>query len=555
MVNPAFTEITGYSPEESLRTAPNFLASGNNPNLLNAFQIAKEKGSWKGEVWILHKDGHSFESQVCIQIVRKENGEISGYITALNDISQYKQAVQEIDRISRFDPLTHLPNRSYFFKQVNQEIKKAKEEQSSLAFIHLDIDHFNIINDTLGHHIGDAILQEIASRLTKLLNNNHLVARLSGDEYGILICHSKNIEEIKYITEQIIHTLQIPYLHLGQELNITSSLGISLYPNDGNNSSTLLQYADIALYRAKKQGRNTYQFYSSSFKNRTLEHLVMQNSLRHALTRQEFSVYYQPFYEVKSGRIIGAEALLRWNHPDLGLINPNLFIPLAEETGLMSEIGNWVIKTVCKQGQIWEETLKREPLFLSVNLSNQQVKQADFLSFAQTALKESGFNPKFLELELTENIIMDNPEQMIRLLNELKMSGVSISIDDFGTGYSSLSQLSRLPIDKVKIDQSFLINSPGKLDNIAIISAIVSMSHSLDLKVIAEGVENHEQFEFLKNINCDILQGNLIGPAQTTSQFEARIRENSPSAANTAEREEPNQPNNLDLNFWTSQFK
>jgi diguanylate cyclase (GGDEF)-like protein len=430
-----------------------------------------------------------------------------------------KKANQKLTYQAYHDALTNLPNRALFIKRAEQAVEYAEYNNESLAILFIDLDNFKFINDTLGHAAGDHLLQEIGKRLltcTRLPSDT--IARLGGDEFTILLRDIKDPTDAAMVADFIIKTLMTPLQFDQHEFYITPSIGISIYPQDGVDVGTLMKNADVGMYLAKKQGRNSYRFYISSANLESAERLNMENKLRQALECNEFEVWYQPRFEIKTGRLLGAEALVRWRSPDFNLVSPSQFIPLAEDTGLIIPLGEWVLRTACEESLRWQRA-GEHPLSVSVNLSARQFVQADLLSTIERVLAETGMNPRLLELELTESLIMPNAEDTIETLNALKKMGMQISVDDFGTGYSSLSYLKRFPIDTLKIDQSFVRDMDHDADDCALVSAIIAMAHNLKLDVVAEGVEKIEQLKFLQGYNCDYVQGFLFGKPMPAEEF------------------------------------
>jgi diguanylate cyclase (GGDEF)-like protein/PAS domain S-box-containing protein len=417
-----------------------------------------------------------------------------------------KQAEERIRHLAHYDDLTGLANRSMFSQRVSNAIAKARRNGMQLAILFIDLDRFKNINDTLGHGAGDNVLKEVAERLHGCLRESDTVGRLGGDEFVVLLDEMPQSMHSAEVAQKILAAIARPFAFDTQEFHLTASIGISTYPADSEDLQSLLKNADVAMYRAKELGKNNFQFYSAQMNIHNLEHLEMESSLRRALERNEFVLHYQPKVDIRSGRIIGMEALVRWQHPTKGQIPPMQFIPLAEETGLIVPIGEWVLRTACAQNKSWQEQ-GLPPLCIAVNLSARQFTHKNLLQDVARVLNETGLDAAFLELEITESMVMHNPEHAIELLNKMKAMGISISIDDFGTGYSSLSYLKRFPIDSVKIDRSFIKDLPMDGDDAAITRAIIAMAHGLKLKVIAEGAETGEQLSFLRAHKCDEMQG------------------------------------------------
>lgn len=430
-----------------------------------------------------------------------------------------EQRTAELNHLSYHDVLTGLPNRVLFEDRLSQAVTSARLKQEMLGMLFLSVDRVKKINDTLGHAVGDCLLREVAGRLLNCSRGGETVARFESDEFAILLTHISGTDDLIETSNLIQETLKSPFVLEGQELFVTVSIGISLCPDDGSDTQSLLKNAGAALYRAKEMGGNNYQFYTADMNTRAFKRLAMESSLRRAIEREEFSVYYQPLINIGTRQIVGAEALVRWHHPDLGLVLPAEFIPLAEDTGLIVPIGEWVLRTACAQVMAWQAAGVGS-LRLSVNLSPRQFQQHDLSETVIRILSETGFSPTQLDLELTEGSIMKNAEFAIRVLGELKQMGIQSSLDDFGTGYSSLSYLKRLPIDTLKIDQSFVRDATTDPDDAAIVMAIITLAHNLRLKVIAEGVETEEQFRFLHLLKCDEMQGYLFSRPLPAEDFQ-----------------------------------
>lgn len=449
-------------------------------------------------------------------------------ITRLAAIAiEQRRLNDQLNYQAHFDSLTGLPNRMLFEDRLDHALAVAERNRQKLAVLFVDLDRFKVINDTLGHHTGDLVLQEVARRLEGCIRHSDTVARLGGDEFTLILTEIKDIFNAERVAQKLMDALEPAIALPDQGLHITPSIGISMYPDDGETAQELLSNADRAMYRAKLQGKNNYQFFSPEMNTQTLERLELENQLRRVLERNELRLLYQPQVDLKSGRMIGYEALLRWNHPVMGQVSPSLFIPLAEESGMIVPIGAWVLEQACRQAKAWQE--RGYPAFkVSVNVSALQFNRADFFSTVQKALEISGLAPKWLELELTESLLFSNTRESLQKLSELKEFGVKLSLDDFGTGYSSLSYLQQLPIDTLKIDQSFIGANPQKGPRgSAIISAIVTMAHSLGMRVVAEGVETQEQLNFLHQIDCDAIQGYIFSPPVIADVLENLLKQTS----------------------------
>ncbi|MBM7872122.1 diguanylate cyclase (GGDEF)-like protein/PAS domain S-box-containing protein [Clostridium pascui] len=445
-------------------------------------------------------------------------GEEEFFTLIFRDITERKNYEKIIKHHAFYDYLTELPNRFLLKKRVNIEIAKSKSVNRKFAILYLDLDRFKFVNDTLGHDVGDKLLQQIAERLKKHILPADTIARIGGDEFIILLSKITCKEDIIKLSRKLISVVKEPLMIDSHEIYISASIGIAIYPEHGEDSTTLISNADVAMYEAKKMGRSSFEFYTESLSEKALERLNLENSLRHALEKNEFTVYYQPKVHAKTEKLIGAEALIRWKHSSLGLIAPDKFIPLAEETGLIIPIGEWVLRTACTQNKALQD-LGFPPLTISVNLSTLQFHLQDLKKVVQEVLKETGLEPQYLELEITESIAMQNVEYTIKTINEIKEMGVKFSIDDFGTGYSSLSKLNSLSVDKLKIDKSFVSEIGGEKNDSIIASIIMSLGKSLELEVVAEGVETQEQVDFLKENTCDEMQGYFFGRPMCGEDF------------------------------------
>lgn len=452
------------------------------------------------------------------------DGRFTGYRGIGKDITERKQSEEHVQYLATHDSLTGLPNRFMFNEMLSSTIAAAKRYQRRFAVLFIDLDRFKNINDTLGHDAGDELLKTMAQRLTECLRESDVVARMGGDEFVILIQEIEDPDRVAKVARKVLAATIKPVLILEQECRVTTSIGICLYPDDAEDEQTLLKYADIAMYRAKDEGKNNYQFYSPDIKARSLERLVLENDLRTALERDEFFLHYQAKRDLQTGHLSGVEALVRWQHPDLGVVPPSQFIPLAEETGLIVMLGRWVLKTACFQSMAWQNA-DLPPLCMSVNLSARQFFDDNLVQDVATALEESGLTPKLLEMEITEGMVMQDAERAIRILRDIKALGVKLAIDDFGVGYSSLAQIKRFPIDTLKVDSSFIRDIPDDPEDRAIAEAIIAMGKTLSLTVVAEGVETQEQETFLRDHACDQSQGYYFSRPISAEDFEALYRQ------------------------------
>lgn len=459
-------------------------------------------------------------------------GEFRGYRGIGRDITDRKTSEERIQYLATHDSLTSLPNRFMFSEILELAIETARRNGRKLAVLFIDLDRFKNINDTLGHEAGDLLLAEMAGRFRQCLRASDVVGRLGGDEFVILIQDLESPDQAARVARKILSAAVKPVLVYGQECRVTASIGICLYPDDADNENTIMKNADIAMYRAKEEGKNNYQFYSHDIKARSLERLIMENNLRLALERNEFFLHYQAKRNLKTGEIAGVEALVRWQHPQLGIVSPAQFIPLAEETGLIVLIGRWVLKTACEQSVAWMKQ-GLPPLCMAVNLSVRQFFDDRLIDDVATALKESGMPPELLEMEITEGMVMQDAERAIRILSAIKQLGVRLAIDDFGVGYSSLAQIKRFPIDTLKVDSSFIRDIPQNREDRAITEAIIAMGKTLSLTVIAEGVETEEQERFLREHACDQSQGYYFSKPISPDEFVEFMRQQMPAVVNS----------------------
>ncbi|OOZ39358.1 hypothetical protein BOW53_11930 [Solemya pervernicosa gill symbiont] len=469
---------------------------------------------------ILHNCAYALESSALYSLISEQNQNLEKIV---------ETRTRELEYNYGHDSLTELPNRLMFQDRVEQAMNRVRGAEQIVAVLLIDLDMFKRINDTLGIAAGDQLLVTVADRLMHCLDNAEVaqfdpdrvgltIARLGGDEFAVLLSDIDSIDPINYVTRRIIETLSMGVELDANEVFTTCSIGISLYPKDGADSDTLLKNADAAMYHAKRQGRNNYQFYAEEINETSYHHLQLENQLRHAIDREELLLHYQPKVEVTSGRIIGMEALIRWNQPEMGIVSPVVFIPIAEYTGLITVIGEWVLRTACRQVKNWLEQ-GFDDFRMSVNLSPQQFRQADILQRILSIVESEEVEPRYLEVEITEGAIMDDVDAAIETMQQLNDAGIALSIDDFGTGYSSLSYLKRFPINTLKIDRSFVNDITSDPDDAAIVTAIIAMAHSMGLNVIAEGVETDEQLAFLRALKCDEIQGYLFSPPLPVERF------------------------------------
>ncbi len=526
MVNRKLAEIVGYTTQELLEMS--FQDITHPEDLVGDWAVVRRMidGEAEEKTWekrYRHKNGYYIWVNLTTSIVRDEEGNPRYFSTVIEDISRRKQIEEELLHVANYDALTNLPNRSLLLDRLSQALVFANRAGSQVAVMLIDLDRFKNINDSLGHDVGDKIIVEVARRLAFAVRAGDTIARLGGDEFVVIWPDIANENAAAIMAQQILEALSRPMTMQGHEFYPTGSIGISMFPRDGHDGQTLLKNADTAMYRAKDAGRNNFQFYAHEMNSRALDRLKLESGLRRALERGEFMLHYQPQMELSGGRIIGVEALLRWQPPGQAMVYPGDFIPVAEDTGLIVPIGEWVLRTACVQACAWRGRGELPPLKMAVNLSARQFKQQDIVKTVSRVLEETGCRPQWLELEITESVIMESPEAAAEILQKLSDMGVHLSIDDFGTGYSSLSYLKRFPIDSLKIDRSFVRDITTDADDAAIAKAVIALAHSLKMKVIAEGVETLEQLEFLRAQRCDQVQGYYLSRPVPVDQIEKLI--------------------------------
>jgi diguanylate cyclase (GGDEF)-like protein/PAS domain S-box-containing protein len=509
-INKGFTEITGYSESEVLGLTPGLLNSGIHSSEFFATMWAslEQTGRWRGEVRNRRKNGEIYPEWLTITVVKNSENQISHYVAVFADISEIKHSQQRLYELVNHDPLTGLPNRRLLNELLEHAIKRAERENTKIALLFVDLDRFKNINDTLGHQVGDRLLKKAAQRLSASVRDSDTIARLGGDEFVVMMEFMGDIEDPATVAKKIISGIQDEFVIDNYELFIGASIGISVFPEDGGNADDLIKAADIAMYQVKNEGKNDYRFYASQLSDHARERLTLDTMLRRALERRQLEVYYQPQVSLETGKIIAAEALLRWHHPELGIVSPAKFIPLAEETGLIVQIGEWVLREAANHAMCLAQ-LGIPLQWIAVNVSGVQIHRSNFADTVYGVLVETGCEPGMLELEITESAIMRNVEYVIDVCQQLKAMGVRLALDDFGTGYSSLSYLKKFPLDKLKIDQSFVHDLPDDAEDAAIAGAIIALGQNLGLRITAEGVEKTEQRDFLYARGCTEGQGYL----------------------------------------------
>jgi diguanylate cyclase (GGDEF)-like protein/PAS domain S-box-containing protein len=525
-VNPAFSAITGYSYDEVKGKLPSILNSGQHePSFYQQmWRQLKSSGKWQGEIWDKRKDGEVCPRWLTINTIRNKDSSAHRYVAIFSDTSKKKQSEELIWRQANFDTLTGLPNRNMFRNRLELELKKSNHAELQLGLLLLDLDLFKEVNDTLGHDVGDILLQQATRRINECVGEADTVARLGGDEFAVILPEIAKTSYIEDITDKLIIQLAKPYTIGNEVIHVSASIGITLYPNDTTNIDVLLKNADQAMYVAKKKGRNRFSYFTPALQIAAQTRLRLSNDLRGALAAGQFRIHFQPIIELTTGRICKAEALIRWQHPERGLVSPMDFIPLAEETGLMNAIGDWVFKESARQAQRLSQQLHYD-CQISVNMSPVQFK-VESKSFAKDwlqYLQKLGLSGENFVIEITEGLLLNAEPDIIKKLLSLRDAGLQVAIDDFGTGYSSLSYLKKFDIDYLKIDQSFVRNIESDMNDIALSEAIIVMAHKLGLKVIAEGVETQGQKEILTEAGCDYAQGYLYSKPIPSEEFEALL--------------------------------
>lgn len=509
--NPAFQKITGYQYEELFLKNPSILQSGETPAEVfdDMWTSILDKGTWTGELVNKKKNGEFYWSYITITQIKKANLDDTYYIGIIRDITSRKLAEERISYLAFHDNLTEMPNRIRFKQVLTETLRDHEKKGERLALIFFDLDRFKIINDTFGHQHGDEMLKGVATRLKEAVGERGVIGRFGGDEFTIMLPSVQGEKEITdFITMIYKKFTDLPIMCTGRELFITSSMGVSFFPEHGQDANTLIKNADIAMYCSKDEGRNNYQIYNEGMSKGTYYQLIVESELRKALENDEFKVYYQVQVDVKTNEIYGVEALIRWDHPERGIVPPVEFLTIAEEMGIIVEIDDWVLKTACQQVKQWND--EGNNLQVSVNISRKQFERNGFVDFVKKTIRETGIKPEHVNLEITENMAIINVEAAIKKLQALKDLGVHFSLDDFGTGYSSLSQLKRFPINTLKIDQSFVKNSNGNDEDAAIVKLIIAMAKTLQFTVTCEGIETLEQLELIKKEGCNHAQGFLF---------------------------------------------
>ena len=520
-VNRALVEITGYPAEQVLGRRPNMFKSGRHgPDFYQAmFKSIEESGEWHGEIWNRRQSGEIYPQWQTVRAIIDGSGQVSHYVAVFSDISAIKNSQTELARLVHHDPLTDLPNRLLFTDRTEQALAYSQRHQCGCALLLLDLDHFKIINDSLGHNVGDLLLKAVADRMHTLFGKGFTVARLGGDEFGVLMESCGQVSQAAALAQQVLEVMKGAFEVDKHQLFISASIGISVFPSDALNAEQLLRNADSALFKAKSAGREGYALYTEELTAHAQYRIEVASDLRRALEQQELRVYYQPVHDLQTSRLIGVEALVRWQHPLRGLVAPGEFIPIAERTGLIAEIDAWVLEQACWQMCQWQAA-GVELSFVAVNISSRLFARPELYRLVSTVLADTGLNPALLELEVTESAVMDNSQVALEQMHRLRALGLRLAIDDFGTGFSSLLRLKQMPVQKLKIDQGFVAGLPEDNDDVAIVRAVIALAQNMGLQVHAEGIEQVEQAQFLLDFNCDLGQGYWFGRPMPASELD-----------------------------------
>ena len=521
MVNPAFTQITGWLSSELIGRKPPQLTRDDTDHQagLLMYETAKTSGRWQGEQWNLRRDGERYAERIGISTIHDEQGEVMQYVVVFSDITKRKLDEERIRKQANFDALTGLPNRALFLDRLGQTVNQASRNDQMVGLMFIDLDGFKLVNDTLGHDMGDLLLQEAGRRLSACIRSGDTVARLGGDEFTILMPNLGTYQNAPLVAGRVLESLKKPFDLAGKEAFVSASIGITVYPDDARDAPTMLKNADAAMYRAKELGKANFQFFTADMNAAVEERLAIKTGLLRALEMDELTLHFQPKKDLKSGEITGVEALLRWDAPDLGRVSPAKFIPVMEEAGLMGRVGEWAIEAACRHFRSWTDRAMMAPR-VAINLSVRQLRAPGFVETIERILHRCGVGPEALEFEITEGMVAKDTKNAVALLQRLSDMGIRLSMDDFGTGTSSLSVIKQFPVDSVKIDRSFIADLGGDADSDAITRTIISMGHSLRRRIIAEGVETESQMESLRGMGCDEIQGYVLAPPLPADQLE-----------------------------------
>lgn len=520
-VNRAFMAITGYQREDVMGQQPSLFKSGRHSSNFyqQMFQSLERTGEWSGEIWNRRKSGEIYPQWQTIRVIHDDQGHVSHYVAVFSDITAIKNSEHELAHLAHHDPLTDLPNRLLFTDRAEQALASAQHHKRGCALLLLDLDHFKIINDSLGHNVGDQLLKLVGERLKGLLGPGVTLARLGGDEFAVLAESCPQVGQAAALAQRMLEAMKQPFIFDGHQLFISASIGISLFPNDALSAEQLLRNADSALFKAKSAGREGYALYTEELTAHAQNRVEIASELRRALDQQELRVFYQPVHDLHTSRLVGVEALVRWQHPERGLVPPGEFIPIAERTGLIADIDGWVMDHACRQMCQW--LADGAPLgFIAINVSSRLFARRELYEQVAQVLHDTGLDPAFLELEVTESAVMDDPEVALEQLHRLRELGLRLAIDDFGTGYSSLLRLKRLPVQKLKIDQGFVAGLPWDEDDAAIVRVVIALAKSMGMQVHAEGIEQVEQARFLLDQACDLGQGYWFGRPMPANELD-----------------------------------
>lgn len=524
-INPAYSEITGIAADAAMGHKPSILTDcdGDIAAAGQMFENARATGRAKGECWARRKDGERYAARVGISAIADELGHVTQYVVVLSDITASKLDEERIRRQASHDSLTGLPNRALFLDRLNQSVANARRTGQMVGLMFIDLDGFKLVNDTLGHDMGDLLLQEAGMRLAQCVRSGDTVARLGGDEFTVTMPNLSEYPNAPLIAGRILEALRKPFDLAGKEAFVSASIGITIFPDDAADAATMLKNADAAMYRAKEHGKGNFQFFTNDMNAAIEERLAIKNGLSKAFDRDELMLHFQPKLDLKTRAITGVEALLRWQAADLGTVPPAKFIPVMEESGLMNHVGEWAIDAACRQVRAWKDARQPAPR-IAINLSVRQLRGAGFVELVEQALDRAGIAAADIEFEITEGMVMKDSEHAVDILRRLTDMGVHLAMDDFGTGTSSLSVLKRFPVQSIKIDRTFISDIATDQDSLELIRTIISMGHSLRRRIIAEGVETREQLEILESLGCDEIQGFVLAPAMPAAELGAFLR-------------------------------